>query len=140
MHPMRLRYCVHHMNKKTLSDLLFMPGSMKLKIRSVGAFATLARWWQSKQVVHVQKSVTRLRKCHVAAAAGGNSGIASRMALLAVTTATDSRWCQFRLLHEGVLGGISAPSFPSPWILLYVTAVYSMDGRMARWPTWRMKN
>ena len=112
---------------------------MKLKIRSVGAFATLARWWQSKQVVHVQKSVTRLRKCHVAAAAGGNSGIASRMALLAAT-ATDSRWCQFRLLHEGVLGGISAPSFPSPWILLYVTAVYSMDGWMDGWPTWRMKN
>ena len=100
---------------------------------------TMVANWQLKQVVHVQKSVTRLRKCHVAAAAGGNSGIASRMALLAAT-ATDSRWCQFRLLHEGVLGGISAPSFPSPWILLYVTAVYSMDGRMARWPTWRMKN
>ena len=84
----------------------------------------------------MQKSVTRLRKCHVAAAAGGNSGIASRMALLAVTTATDSRWCQFRLLHEGVLGGISAPSFPSPWILLYVTAGYSMDG----WMDGRMAN
>ena len=57
-HPIRL-YCVHH--RKTLSDMIFMLGSMKLKIRSFGAFVILARWWQSKQVVLVQKSVMCLR-------------------------------------------------------------------------------
>ena len=66
-HPIRL-YCVHH--RKTLSDMIFMLGSMKLKIRSFGAFVILARWWQSKQVVLVQKSVMCLRKCHVAAGGG----------------------------------------------------------------------